>query len=696
VSDAKPETLGKYEIRGTLGRGAMGVVYDAWDPVIARRVAIKAVRIPEVEDTSEQETLARFKREAQAAGRLTHPNIVGVFDYAEQDGTAYIVMEFVEGRTLKSILDKGERMAVPDVVRVMQEILAGLAFSHARGVIHRDIKPANILLTAEGQAKIADFGIARIDSASLTQVGTVMGTPAYMSPEQFMGQTVDARTDIYSTGALLYQLLTGERPFDGSPTAIMHKVLHTTPPKPSALSVTVPHSLDTVTERAMARRPDDRYPTAAAFSEALGHWADSPFAADGDSDATMIQSDAAAVRTMAMAPAVPPAVTPPPVTPPPVTPPPVTPTPVAPPAAAGSGGRTAMIGAIVAMLALAAAGGAWLMMSPREAPPPTTERPAASATAPPAAPPPAPSAAPPAGTAAQAPATATAPATAPAPAPAAPQAPAPAPAVTPAPAPAPAPVAVPAPAPAPVQKAAPAPVPPPPAELRARLVQAISPLPCHLSDVTVSAAPEAVTVTGLAGAGEPELALHQAVAGVLSGLTPTEPVDWQLRTFGNAAYCAALEAIRPFASHAEGGAGAGLSIALPQGAQRLATNDLLKLNVAMPGVPAWLQVDYLQSDGEVWHMLPSTDEPARLFPPGAQAVIGEPRKGFGGWAVSAPYGRDMIVAVASAKPLFVNKRPQSEPIGAYLEALRTAIAIARDHGVQLFSDALVLDTIDRP
>ena len=238
------ETLGKYEIKRPLGRGAMGTVYEGWDPIIARRVAIKTVRLPDNDDPETEEALARFRREAQAAGRLTHPNIVGVFDYGETNDLAYIVMEFVDGPTLKTLLDKQERFALADAVRVMEDVLAGLQFSHERGVVHRDIKPANVMLTSSGQAKIADFGIARIESSSMTQAGTLLGTPAYMSPEQFMGQVVDARSDIYSSGVLLYQLLTGERPFEGGLSAIMHKALNTEPPAPSQLSVTAPPSFD--------------------------------------------------------------------------------------------------------------------------------------------------------------------------------------------------------------------------------------------------------------------------------------------------------------------------------------------------------------------------------------------------------------------------------------------------------------------
>src|SRR5215472_2464043 len=277
------ETLGKYEIRRTLGRGAMGIVYEGWDPLIARRVAIKTVKLPDSADPETEEQLARFRREAQAAGRLTHPNIVAVFDYGETNDLAYIVMEFVDGPSLKTLLDKNERFALADTVRVMQDVLAGLQFSHERGVVHRDIKPANVMLTSSGQAKIADFGIARIESSSMTQAGTVLGTPAYMSPEQFTGQVVDARTDIYSAGVLLYQLLTGERPFDGGMSAIMHKALNTEPPLPSQLNVTSPPSFDAVVRRAMAKHPEERYPTAAAFAAALHHAATKP-----DAEATIV------------------------------------------------------------------------------------------------------------------------------------------------------------------------------------------------------------------------------------------------------------------------------------------------------------------------------------------------------------------------------------------------------------------------
>jgi serine/threonine-protein kinase len=283
------EVFGKYVIQRPLGRGAMGIVYEGWDPVIARRVAIKTIRLSDGTNHEAEQTLARFRREAQAAGRLVHPNIVAVFDYGETNDLAYIVMEYVDGPTLKTLLDKQERFALADTLRIMDHLLAGLQFSHEHGVVHRDIKPANVMLTSSGQAKITDFGIARIENSSMTQAGTVLGTPAYMSPEQFMGQVVDARTDIYSSGLLLYQLLTGERPFEGSMSAIMHKALNTELPPPSVLSVQAPPAFDAVVRRATAKRPEDRYATAAALATAIRIAADHP-GSIGDTDTTIVSA----------------------------------------------------------------------------------------------------------------------------------------------------------------------------------------------------------------------------------------------------------------------------------------------------------------------------------------------------------------------------------------------------------------------
>jgi len=298
------ERIGKYELRGTLGRGAMGTVLDGWDPGIARRVAIKTVRLADAAaDEEAAEALERFKREAQAAGRLSHANIVGVFDTGETDELAYIVMEFIEGRSLKELLDREKSLPSDEAAEIMGQVLAGLDYSHRRGVVHRDIKPANIMLTADGEVKIADFGIARIASSTATAVGSILGTPAYMPPEQFLGEPADARSDIYAAGAMLFHLLTGTRPYEGNATSIMTRVLHADmAPKPSERSVSVSPVWDSVLAKAMAKRPEDRFQSAAEFAQAVKAAASGRMVAEAEEDATMV---VAAPRARAAKPAEP-------------------------------------------------------------------------------------------------------------------------------------------------------------------------------------------------------------------------------------------------------------------------------------------------------------------------------------------------------------------------------------------------------
>jgi serine/threonine-protein kinase len=279
--------LGKYLIRRELGKGAMGVVYEGFDPAIERVVAIKTILPQRLGSAESAELLARFKREAQAAGRLNHPGIVAVYDYGEtvaenDDATfvagtaaastepvAYIAMEFVKGRELRDYFEANERFALRDIERLMGEILAALSHAHAHGVIHRDIKPANLIVLDDGRVKIADFGIARVEKSELTQAGVAMGTPSYMSPEQFLGQPVDGRSDLFSCGVILYQFLTGEKPFTGTTTTIMYKVLREEPLAPSILNVALPSAFDAVVKKAMAKSPDQRFQTAEEFSAAI-------------------------------------------------------------------------------------------------------------------------------------------------------------------------------------------------------------------------------------------------------------------------------------------------------------------------------------------------------------------------------------------------------------------------------------------
>lgn len=265
----KLEKLGKYEIGRELGRGAMGVVYEAFDPQIERAVAIKTILKSSVEQHELAETFSRFRREARAAGRLTHPKIVSIYEYGEDDDMAFIVMELIHGKELKDFFDQENRFSIHDGIRIVMQILDALDYSHSRGVVHRDIKPANILITENGKIKVADFGIAKIDSANMTQAGVVLGTPTYMSPEQFMGLEVDHRADIYATGVILYQFLTGERPFSGSVISIMHQAVNQEPKAPSQLNPEISLQLDAVVKKAMAKKPEARFQSATEFMQSL-------------------------------------------------------------------------------------------------------------------------------------------------------------------------------------------------------------------------------------------------------------------------------------------------------------------------------------------------------------------------------------------------------------------------------------------
>lgn len=265
----KPKKLGKYQITRELGRGAMGVVYEAFDPQIERTVAIKTILKSSVDKSETEEAFSRFRREARAAGRLSHPKIVAIYEYGEDDDMAFIVMELIRGKELKDYFDREDSFSLHDGVRIVLQILDALDYSHSHGVVHRDIKPANILITRDGKIKIADFGIAKIDSSLLTQAGAVMGTPTYMPPEQFMGTEVDQRADIYSTGVILYQFLTGLRPFTGGVISVMHQVINQEPIPPSQINPNVPVQLDEVVKKAMAKKPENRYQNVAEFMAAL-------------------------------------------------------------------------------------------------------------------------------------------------------------------------------------------------------------------------------------------------------------------------------------------------------------------------------------------------------------------------------------------------------------------------------------------
>ncbi len=265
----RPARIGKYAIVGELGKGGMGVVYKGHDPVIRRDVALKVIRKRDLDPQDAEHALERFKREAQAAGNLAHPNIVAIYEYGEDEENAFIAMECVVGRSLRDHLVAGYRPELKVFPEILVQILEGLEFSHSRGVIHRDIKPGNILISEMGTAKISDFGIARLEASHLTMLGEVLGTPYYMAPEQFDGQPADERSDVYSAAVIVYEVLTGRRPFEGQGAALMKQVLQGEPALPSSLEPRLSQELDRVLLKALAKRPEHRFRSARQFLEAL-------------------------------------------------------------------------------------------------------------------------------------------------------------------------------------------------------------------------------------------------------------------------------------------------------------------------------------------------------------------------------------------------------------------------------------------
>ena len=265
------DRLGRYEIISELGRGAMGIVYRAHDPRIGRDVAIKTIKLADQAEPDETQALRdRLFREAQSAGRLSHPGIVTIYDIAEESGVAYITMEFVEGRTLESMMNAGEVKDLVTVDRLIEQMSSALDYAHAREIVHRDIKPANILVTPEGDIKITDFGIARIASSKMTQTGTVMGTPSYMSPEQVRGETIDGRSDQFSLTVIAYELVTGRKPFTGdSLTAVIFKIVSEQPTRPREINSELPEAVDDVIVKGLAKTADERFDSCKALSERL-------------------------------------------------------------------------------------------------------------------------------------------------------------------------------------------------------------------------------------------------------------------------------------------------------------------------------------------------------------------------------------------------------------------------------------------
>ena len=288
-----PDQIGRYRIDGTIGRGAMGVIYRAHDPMIDRAVALKLVRTDLLEGADRADFIVRFQREAQAAARCAHPNIVAVYDFATHEGNPFIAMEFVEGWSLAQLIARA-RPSLDRTVSIVRQILDALAVAHAQGVVHRDIKPANILVAAGDRVKVTDFGISRMGGSELTQSGAMIGTPSYMSPEQCRGDPVDFRSDLFSTGALLYEMLAGERPFPGDNlNQITYRLVHEPAPPLAVKAPEMPAALQGVLDRALAKLPDGRFGSAVEMADALGIAAGAAPGPAGRSAATVVTRRAA-------------------------------------------------------------------------------------------------------------------------------------------------------------------------------------------------------------------------------------------------------------------------------------------------------------------------------------------------------------------------------------------------------------------
>jgi serine/threonine protein kinase len=265
--------VGKYRVDGLIGRGSVGVVYKGYDGQIDRPVAIKTLRLDMLSSVADRESLLkRFSTEARSAGRCVHPNIVTVFDYVEQDNTPYIVMEFVDAGTLENVINSGTMLPLRQIGEIMVQLVSALEHAHSKGIVHRDVKPSNILCPTATSIKVTDFGVARFDATGLTNSSGLgaIGTPNYMSPEQFLGRPIDGRSDLYAAGVVLFEMLTGAKPFVATNLPeLMRKLLNDRPPNLSTLRPGQWRHLDAVIQRALARNPDDRFQTGGEFIDAL-------------------------------------------------------------------------------------------------------------------------------------------------------------------------------------------------------------------------------------------------------------------------------------------------------------------------------------------------------------------------------------------------------------------------------------------
>jgi serine/threonine-protein kinase len=626
--------IGKYEIRRTVGRGGIGVVYEAWDVVLKRRVAVKTLPLLGLDTDLGQEKYQRFQREAQAAARLYHPNIAITFDYGETDALAYIVMEYLDGPSVKELIDK--RSVRADQVRtVMQGLLAGLQHSHDQGIVHRDIKPANMLLSKDGEVKITDFGIAHLEDSDLTQLGSQVGTPAYMPPEQVLGKKVDARSDLYSAGVVLYEMVTGRRPFVGSTTSVMHKILNVPAPRLSESTATFPPALDAVVAKALAKDPEDRYASANEFWQALnGHLhpappAQPPIALEqAASDLTIVREPEPKVHSPPVELARPPA-------PQPIS---MSPRVLLPLVGAAS---------LVVMAAL------WFSFH-RTGSHPTPAKTQVSVASGPAKP-----------------RVESPPVVAATPAPAKQ-------ATTPEPVrPADAGQSQQTAAVAPVKTQAAGPSP----EFRAGLEEIASKIPCTFlrTDFTgaTSVALSGVTALGEASEIEIEGDLRRSVAQ----LSPDASVAWKVQRV-TGPYCSVLETLRSLESGRSAGHAVSLAITGPA---VTSDNPPPQARVVMPDFAASLLVDFYSNDGTVHHLYPAGGDSSHNLSPGSEVNFARPDP-----ASVGANGGGLLTAIASSKPLPGPAHPSQESTSVYLKDLAAATALVRAAGASIEADAIGL------
>jgi len=656
--------LGKYEIRATIGRGAVGVVYQAWDPLMARTVAIKALPLLDLDDEG-KEQYARFKREAQAAARLHHPNIVSAFDYGETDTSAYIVMEFLSGPSLKSMLARRDPLPLDRIGTIMHGLLSGLQHSHGRGVVHRDIKPANIVFSGEGEVKITDFGIAHLDTSGMTRAGSVLGTPAYMAPEQVLGDPVDARTDLFSTGVVLYEMLTGRRPFEGSTSSIMHKIVHLHPPQPLQLAATVSAAIDAVIAKALAKNPDERYQSAAEFDAALSselartREAVPAVPPMGEPESTVQVHRSSPVTARQAEPLLTRA----------------TPTPARTSSVGGRGHWRLLLGGTGAV-ALAAI--AWLTLTPND----RQQEPA----------PPAVHAGGKTGSAEMAASTGSSPATLPLTTTPHPQV---APAIPPATQTAAAPQSAGAGAAPSLEAAAQPPETHPPAAADASAppaqhdadplqplreqVQAIaSSAPCSLITAEIAAA-DKVNLRGVSALGEAsELEIQASLQRAIRAADPEVTTTWSMQRI-DGPYCPVLDVLR---SLPHGATGFGVALSLPGDRRQLTAGDAIPIAVATRSHPAQLSLDLFTGDGQVHHLHTGPLDQANP----ETAVMLRPGK---------PYGAQLLSVVIASAGWSDKARPIQESATAYLKTLQSALTHAGTQNLKLGADVLPIFITER-